>query len=137
MKHIIFSTLVNSETIRVITETGASGGKWGRPVNLSAIDVPTESLRDFVAADSWLRKTDKWNVLERWEVDAANQGPRSKYGRTLAAMKKEALAAGVAIGDEQDLQDVGILVLAERVALRQSAGLTTTDETAIQHRRAM
>lgn len=135
MKQIIFSTLKSDGTVRVIAETGMACGAYRGHVRLSAIDVPPASLIDFQSASAWTGKTARWTVLERCEVDRRNQGPRSKYGRTLAAMKKEALTVGAALGDEQEIRDVGLVVLFERCALRQAAGLDAADEPALPAQR--
>lgn len=76
-----------------ITEAASSGGgHYMHPVKLSAIRF---DVKDAEAALGELNRSGHrhekaFEVIERWDVDARNQGPKSKFGRTLAALVDEA-----------------------------------------------
>ena len=75
-----------------ITQSASSGGGYAHPVKLSAIRF---DLNDAEAVFQELNKSGhrhekSFEVIERWDVDARNQGPNSKFGRTLAALRDEA-----------------------------------------------
>lgn len=75
-----------------ITQSASSGGGYGHPVKLSAIRF---NVKDAEAVFQELSKTGHrhektFEVIERWDVDARNQGQNSKFGRTLAALVDEA-----------------------------------------------
>lgn len=76
-----------------ITEAASSGGgHYMHPVKLSAIRF---NVKDAEAALGELNRSGhrhekSFEVIERWGVDARNQGPKSKFGRTLAALVDEA-----------------------------------------------
>ncbi|WP_414617004.1 hypothetical protein, partial [Stenotrophomonas muris] len=75
-----------------ITQSASSGGGYAHPVKLSAIRF---DVKDAEAALGELNKSGHrhekaFEVIERWDVDARNQGPKSKFGRTLAALVDEA-----------------------------------------------
>ncbi|MFB3154776.1 hypothetical protein [Stenotrophomonas maltophilia] len=75
-----------------ITQSASSGGGYAHPVKLSAIRF---NVQDAEAALGELNKSGHrhekaFEVIERWDVDARNQGPKSKFGRTLAAPVYEA-----------------------------------------------
>ena len=75
-----------------ITQSASSGGGYAHPVKLSAIRF---NVQDAEAALGELNKfghrhEKAFEVIERWDADARNQGPKSKFGRTLAALVDEA-----------------------------------------------
>ena len=75
-----------------ITQSASSGGGYAHPVKLSAIRF---DLNDAEAVFQELNKSGhrhekSFEVIERWDVYARNQGPNSKFGRTLAALRDEA-----------------------------------------------
>ncbi len=75
-----------------ITQSASSGGGYAHPVKLSAIRF---NVQDAEAALGELNRSGHrhekaFEVIERWDVDARNQGPKSKFGRTLAALVDEA-----------------------------------------------
>jgi hypothetical protein len=75
-----------------ITEAASSGGRYGHPVILSSIRFDVKNaeavLQDL--SRSGHRHEKSFEVIERWDADARNQGPNSKFGRTLAALVDEA-----------------------------------------------
>jgi len=75
-----------------ITQSASSGGGYAHPVKLSAIRF---NVQDAEAALCELNKSGHrhekaFEVIERWDVDARNLGPKSKFGQTLAALVDEA-----------------------------------------------
>ncbi len=75
-----------------ITQSASSGGGYAHPVKLSAIRF---NVKDAEAVLQELNKSGhrsekSFEVIERWDADARNQGPKSKFGRTLAALVDEA-----------------------------------------------
>ncbi len=75
-----------------ITQSASSGGGYAHPVKLSAIRF---DVKDAEAVLSELNKSGhrlekSFEVIERWDADARNQGPNSKFGRILAALVDEA-----------------------------------------------
>jgi len=76
-----------------ITEAASSGGgHYMHPVKLSAIRFDVKDAETAVGElnRSGHRYEKAFEVIERWDVDARNQGPKSKFGRTLAALLDEA-----------------------------------------------
>ena len=75
-----------------ITQSASSGGGYAHPVKLSAIrfDVNDAEAVFQELNKSGHRHEKSFEVIERWDVDARNQGPNSKFGRTLAALVGEA-----------------------------------------------
>ena len=75
-----------------ITQSASSGGGYAHPVKLSTIRFnvkDAESVHDELTK-SGHRHEKSFEVIERWDADARNQGPNSKFGRTLAALVDEA-----------------------------------------------
>ncbi len=75
-----------------ITQSASSGGGYAHPVKLSTIRF---NVKDAEAVFQELNKSGhrqekSFEVIERWDADARNQGPNSKFGRTLAALVDEA-----------------------------------------------
>ena len=75
-----------------ITQSASSGGGYAHPVKLSTIrfDVNDAEAVFQELNKSGHRHEKSFEVIERWDVDARNQGPNSKFGRTLAALRDEA-----------------------------------------------
>ena len=75
-----------------ITQSASSGGGYAHPVKLSTIrfDVNDAEAVFQELNKSGHRHEKSFEVIERWDVDARNQGPNSKFGRTLAALVDEA-----------------------------------------------
>ena len=77
-----------NNTYAVIETTASSGGrKWGNYVNLSTVKVDNDMVDSLEGRR--IIGNPLIEVIETWEVDSANQGPRSGYGKTLAAMLEE------------------------------------------------
>ena len=54
------------------------------------------------------RHEKSFEVIERWRVDARNQGPRSRFGETLAALREEVgdnLKGNVLFATEDEAED--------------------------------
>src|SRR2546427_2284830 len=65
-----------------ITQSASSGGGYAHPVKLSAIRF---NVKDAEAVLQELNKSGHrhektFEVIERWDADARNQGPKSKFG---------------------------------------------------------
>lgn len=119
MKSIHFAALRSNGSVRAVVETATSGGQWGHPVLLSAVDVPAAALPAFLSARAWTgARVKDWNVVESWRVDARHRGPRSNYGQTLAALIDEARKEGAEI-DGADRE--GLVAVSERAVLAQVA----------------
>ncbi len=75
-----------------ITQSASSGGGYAHPVKLSAIRFDVKDAETVLNElnKSGHRHEKSFEVLERWDVDARNQGPNSKFGRTLTALVDEA-----------------------------------------------
>jgi hypothetical protein len=67
----------------VVEAAGTNGGrKFGHFVNLRTVKLP--------AGMAYTHARQKGaEVIESWEVDARNQGPKSNYTQTLEAMVRE------------------------------------------------
>ena len=66
-----------------ITQSASSGGGYAHPVKLSAIRF---NVKDAEAVLQELNKSGHrhektFEVIERWDADARNQGPKSKFGQ--------------------------------------------------------
>ena len=92
-----------------VTQSASSGGKYGHPVKLSAIRFDVKDAETVLNElnKSGHRHEKSFEVLERWDVDARNQGPNSKFGRTLAALVDEAPAhlKGAVIYEDEDMKE--------------------------------
>lgn len=84
--HAIASDATHS--VVVLSTASSGGGQWETPVKLSTLRLKNEDLADVLQAKRVLGNS-RVEVLESWKVNAANQGPRSKFGKTLAAMRAE------------------------------------------------
>lgn len=75
-----------------ITQSASSGGGYAHPVKLSAIRFDVKDAETVLTElnKSGHRHEKSFEVIERWDADARNQGPNSKFGRTLAALVDEA-----------------------------------------------
>ncbi|WP_337055096.1 hypothetical protein [Pseudoxanthomonas sp. USHLN014] len=75
-----------------ITQSASSGGGYAHPVKLSAIRFNVKDAEAVLQelSKSGHRHEKTFEVIERWDADARNQGPKSKFGRTLAALVDEA-----------------------------------------------
>lgn len=75
-----------------ITQSASSGGGYAHPVKLSAIRFDVKDAEAVLQElnKSGHRHEKTFEVIERWDADARNQGPKSKFGRTLAALVDEA-----------------------------------------------
>lgn len=77
-----------NHTYAVVETAASSGGRqWGNYVNLSTVKLENADADQLTARR--ILGNSKIEVLESWEVDSANQGPRSGYGKTLKAMLEE------------------------------------------------
>lgn len=88
-----FHHLVSDGTQAVaITQSASSGGGYAHPVKLSAIRFDVKDAETVLNElnKSGHRYEKSFEVIERWDVDARNQGPNSKFGRTLSALVDEA-----------------------------------------------
>ncbi|MGJ4727696.1 hypothetical protein [Luteimonas sp. SDU101] len=78
-----------THTYAVVETAGSSGGRqWGNYVHLSTVKLANEHI-DTLKSASKLRGNPLVEVIESWEANAANQGPRSGYGKTINALIKE------------------------------------------------
>lgn len=77
-----------NHTYAVVETTAPSGGrKWGNFVNLSTVKVDNAMVDSL--EDRRVIGNPNIEVIESWEVDAANRGPRSGYSKTLDALLEE------------------------------------------------
>lgn len=76
---------INTQDSRflVVEAAGTNGGrKYGNHVNLRTVKLPA-------GAEYKNARQAGVEVIETWEVDSRNQGPKSNYSQTLNAMIKE------------------------------------------------
>lgn len=77
----IHAEINNAEFRFIVVQcAGTNGGrKFGNFVNLRTVKLPAEV--------AYMNARQKGiEVIESWEVDSRNQGPKSSYGQTLKAM---------------------------------------------------
>ncbi|MCE4343791.1 hypothetical protein ABQZ99_013790 [Xanthomonas hortorum pv. vitians] len=89
--HIHTLATDGTQVIAITQAASSGGGEYGHPVMLSAIrfdlalfDQAIEEL-----SKKGHRHAKSFEVIERWKVDSRNQGPRSRFGKTLAALRDE------------------------------------------------
>ena len=87
MSRVIHKLQSSSTHSVAVMQTSGSGSKYGQPAVLSTVRVKNEDLDQLFAAR--VRGNKEVEVIESWKVDAASQGPRSRFGKTLDAMKNE------------------------------------------------
>jgi len=87
----IHTLATDGTQVIAITEAASSGGQFGHPVMLSAIRFDLASFDQAIEElnAKGHRYAKSFEVIERWRVDARNQGPRSRFGKTLAALRDE------------------------------------------------
>ncbi|UKE46260.1 hypothetical protein [Xanthomonas cerealis] len=89
--HIHTLATDGTQVIAITQAASSGGGEYGHPVMLSSIRF------DFASFDKAIEELNKkghrhakcFEVIERWKVDSRNQGPRSRFGKTLAALRDE------------------------------------------------
>jgi len=89
--HIHALATDGTQVVAITQAASSGGGEYGHPVMLSAIRF------DLAAFDQAIeelnakghRHAKNFEVIERWKVDSRNQGPRSRFGKTLAALRDE------------------------------------------------
>jgi hypothetical protein len=98
MSRKIHAFVINNEMAAAVVETASSGGgRWGSPVRLTTIRFRASDIECLLAPR--ILGHAQVEQIEGWVVNGANRGPRSKFGRTLAAMKEElAQHVGAEIG---------------------------------------
>lgn len=84
MSRKLHRAISNEEFTTAVIETSSSGGRWGRPVLLSTVQVANEDIDQLQA--SRIVNNSKITTWESWRADASSTGPRSNYGKTLAGM---------------------------------------------------
>lgn len=88
MARTIHNIVSDENTSVAIVETASSGGgKFAQPAVLSTVRLRNENLDKLFAPR--VLGNPAIEVIERWDVDARNQGPASKFGKTLKAMQDE------------------------------------------------
>jgi len=80
-----------SQTVLITQAHSSGGGQYGHPVVLSTVRCSKADLKPVLAhlTTKGHRYPKGFEVLERWNVDSRSRGPKSRYGKTLAAMRKE------------------------------------------------
>jgi len=122
MRNIHFSVQAG-QTFRLVVETGMSNsgwGKWARPVRLSVIEVDLPDFQEWLSATTWVTGK-QVRVIETYAVDSRSVGPRSNYGRTLAAMIAETSEIGPATFTDLDAATAWVKTSADAQILRDAA----------------
>ncbi|HHA2593361.1 hypothetical protein ACT6SE_05365 [Stenotrophomonas sp. LC732] len=106
----IHTLATDGSQVIAITQAASSGGKYGHPVMLSAIRFDLTSFDQVMEElnKNGHRHEKSFEVIERWRVDARNQGPRSRFGETLAALREEVgdnLKGNVLFATEDEAED--------------------------------
>lgn len=80
-----------SQAVLITQAHSSGGGQFGNPVVLSTVRCASSDLESVLAHlnAKGHRYPKGFEVVERWPVDSRNRGPKSRYGKTLAAMRKE------------------------------------------------
>ena len=87
MSRNLHRAISNEEFTLAVIETSSSGGRWGRPVLLSTVQVANKDIDQLQAAK--IVNNPKITTLESWKADASSTGPRSNYSKTLSALLEE------------------------------------------------
>lgn len=87
MSRKIHALIVKDNLAAVILETASSGDRWGKPVRLSTVRLQTQDM--VCLLEQRVLGNAKVEQIESWHVDGSSRGDRSKFGRTLKAMKEE------------------------------------------------
>lgn len=87
MSRVVHRVVSDASHSVAIVQTASSGGRSGQPSNLSTVRLANADLSRLLSGR--VLNNAKIEVIETWRVDAANQGPRSNFGKTLEAMKGE------------------------------------------------
>lgn len=85
MSRVVHRVLSDASHSVAIVQTASSGGRSGQPTSLSTVRLANADLSRLFSGR--VLNNAKIEVIETWRVDAANQGPRSNFGKTLGAMK--------------------------------------------------
>lgn len=123
MPRIIHDIATGADQSVAIIQTAASGGKWGQPCHLSTVRMDNEHVSDLLTSQKVLGNP-KFEVIESWKVDGASTGPRSKFGKTLEAMKDELadhVQPGVHIRSSDIASDDGLKAHLDRASCLQEA----------------
>lgn len=104
-----------SQVVAVTEAASSGGGHYVHPVKLSAIRFDVKDAEAVLGElnRSGHRREKTFEVIERWDADARNQGPKSKFGRTLAALVDEARdhLEGQAIYEAKSMEEGAMLAL--------------------------
>ena len=122
MRNIHFS-VQTGKTFRMVVETGTnkSGwGKWAHPVRLSVVEVDVSDFQSWLNASTWVTGNGV-RLIEACSVDSRSVGPRSNYGRTLAAMIANTAKIGPEIFTDLDGAAAWVKTSADAQILRDAA----------------
>ncbi|MFY2764326.1 hypothetical protein [Arenimonas sp. MALMAid1274] len=124
MARNIHALAVLDEIAVAIVETASSGGQWGAPVRLATVRMHTRDLAGLT--DARILGNSKFEQIEAWTVNGASRGERSKFSRTLSAMKDELLShlgtgATLLLGTEEQISPDVVQRLAGQVDRTRAA----------------
>ena len=85
MSRVVHRVLSGASHSVAIVQTASSGGQFGQPTNLSTVRLANADLNRLFSGR--VLNNAQIEVVQTRRVDAAHQGPRSNFGKTLEAMK--------------------------------------------------
>lgn len=108
--HIRTLATDGTQVIAITQAASSGGGRYGNLVMLSAISFDLASFDKAIEElnTKGHRHAKNFEVIERWKVDSRNQGPRSRFGKTLAALRDEVgdnLKGKVMFATDDDAKD--------------------------------
>lgn len=87
MARKIHKLISNGKTVVALVQTASSGGsKWGNPALLQTVRLDWDDLEQLTATR--IANNPKVQQMESQTADCRNTGPRSDFGKRLAAMIK-------------------------------------------------